>query len=333
MNLMISLKTRPIISAHLLISAFILFLFIALAPPSAAQTCNFTNTGLNFGTVDLTGGAQVRMNGSFISNCTGIPKRKVRICVNFNAGSGGIDPSGHPRYMSSGVNKLDYNIYKNGRYSTIWGSRVWAYPPTSATINVTIGASGTGSKTKPVRGQIDAGQPGTPSGLYTSNFSGAQTLISYAYKNFGNCNVIIASGTSLQVPFLVQANVQGACTLTTTDMNFGTTGTIVSNLDATNSISVTCTNGTPYTISLDGGLSGATDPESRKMANGTNNVNYGIYQNSARTTAWGDTIGTNTISSVGNGTAQNFIAYGRVPAQSTPPPGTYLDTIVTTITY
>ncbi len=47
----------------------------------------------------------------------------------------------------------------------------------------------------------------------------------------------------------------------------------------------------------------------------------------------GNTVGTNTVSGTGSGAAQNFTVFGRVPSQTTPPPATYSDTIVTTVTY
>ncbi|WP_372803889.1 spore coat protein U domain-containing protein [Paracoccus seriniphilus] len=37
--------------------------------------------------------------------------------------------------------------------------------------------------------------------------------------------------------------------------------------------------------------------------------------------------------SAGSGSVQSFTVHGRVPAQTTPPPGDYFDTVVVTITY
>ena len=41
----------------------------------------------------------------------------------------------------------------------------------------------------------------------------------------------------------------------------------------------------------------------------------------------------NTMAGTGSGLAQIFSVYGRVPAQNTPSPGTYSDTVVLTISY
>jgi spore coat protein U-like protein len=58
-----------------------------------------------------------------------------------------------------------------------------------------------------------------------------------------------------------------------------------------------------------------------------------LYSDSGRTTNWGNTVGTDTVSGTGTGSAQSLTAYGRIPSQPTPAPATYSDTIVVTLTY
>ena len=69
------------------------------------------------------------------------------------------------------------------------------------------------------------------------------------------------------------------------------------------------------------------------MVQGTNSIAYQLYQNSGRTTVWGNTVGTNTVASTGTGNSQPLTVYGNVPAQATPPAATYNDTITVTVTY
>lgn len=314
------------------LAGVVFYLSGLMTSPARAQVCTFSNTGVDFGTVDLTPGNRIRTTGTFSATCTGTPGLRVRVCMNFGAGTGGVSAGGDPRQMLSGANSLNYNILKNAAYSRLWGSHVWPYPPTGKGVRIRLNGSGTGSRNVPIRTEIYAGQPATSPGLYTSNFAGGHTLISYAYTGTGNCSVISGFG-GVQIPFTVMANVVGACTVTATDLNFGTSGVLASNLDTTNTISVNCSNLTPYNIGLDGGLSGAIDPTLRSMANGPLQVTYGIYQDAGRTIPWGDTIGTNTISATGTGITQNYTGYGRVPVQTTPGPGTYSDTIVVTVTY
>jgi len=48
---------------------------------------------------------------------------------------------------------------------------------------------------------------------------------------------------------------------------------------------------------------------------------------------WGNTVYIDTVSATGNGAAQSYTVYGRIPAQTTPAPNTYTDTITITVTY
>jgi spore coat protein U-like protein len=95
-------------------------------------------------------------------------------------------------------------------------------------------------------------------------------------------------------------------------------------------IQLTCSNGTPYTVTLDAGLhaSGTT----RQMTNGTDNVAYGLYQDVARATPWGDgtTFG-GALSGNGTGAAVDMNIYGRVPPQAAVSAGTYTDTVLVTV--
>lgn len=308
---------------------------VDMQTPAYAQWCSVSAGNLDFGTVDLSSGSPVNTNATFSVFCLGTPGQTVRICPNFNSGIGGASPGGDPRQMLSGINQLNYNVYKNGSYSQIWGSHLWGWAPTPPTIDLPLSGGwfwGFGSTTFVMRGRIAAGQNSTPSGLYTSSFAGTQTRVSYRYSTVGNCGIISASGGS-QTPFTARANVLTTCTINAGNLDFGSSGILSNTVDTTNAISINCNSGLPYAIGLDGGLTGATNPSLRKMVNGGDQVTYGIYQNPARTIPWGNTLGTNTISSVGTGLNQTFTGYGRVPTQVTPPPGTYSDTVIVTVTY
>jgi len=299
---------------------------------SIAQVCTATTPDVDFGNVDLTGGASVQTNVRMTIDCTGTPGLWVRVCVNFGSGTGNVDPSGDPRYMLNGANQLDYSLYKNNAATNVWGSWLWPYPPNGKTVRVRIRNNGTGRRRPRIRAQIKASQADTPPGAYLSSFAGGHTLIAYAYDTVGNCNLISSFG-GFQSPFTVLANVIGACTVNTTDLNFGTAGVLTANVDTANTVSVLCSPGIAYTVGLSNGSSGGTSPTNRLMANGGDTTTYGIYSDAARTTPWGDTIGTNTVAGVGSGFTQNFTGYGRVSPQTTPPPGTYSDTITITVTY
>lgn len=131
--------------------------------------------------------------------------------------------------------------------------------------------------------------------------------------------------------FAVTATVQATCTVTATAVAFGTyASTAVSN--STSTVSVTCTNTTPYTLGLDAGLATGATVTTRKMQNGANLLNYALYQDAAHTTNWGNSTGS-WESSSGTGAAQAFTVYGQVAAGQYVTPGTYSDTITATVTY
>jgi len=131
----------------------------------------------------------------------------------------------------------------------------------------------------------------------------------------------------------VTISIENACEISTapTELNFGTHGVLSTNVDSLSTISVTCTTDAPYNIGLNGGASGNIN--ARTMTDGADFVGYQLYQESARTTVWGDTVGTNTMASSGTGDEQYFSVYGRVAPQTTPPAGTYNDSVTVTVTY
>jgi spore coat protein U-like protein len=134
--------------------------------------------------------------------------------------------------------------------------------------------------------------------------------------------------------FSVQVTIVATCTINSASaLNFGNQGVFTANVDQSSTIQVQCTNTTPYTIGLDAGLGAGATVAVRKMTNGGATVNYTLYSDSLHTAVWGTTIGTNTVAATGNGAAQSYTVYGRIPAQATPAPGTYTDTVTVIVTY
>ena len=132
----------------------------------------------------------------------------------------------------------------------------------------------------------------------------------------------------------VQVSITATCTINSAStLNFGTQGVLATNVDQTSTLQLTCTNTTPYNIGLDAGTGTGATVATRKLTSGANTVNYTLYSNSGRTTVWGNTVSTDTVAGTGNGSGQSYTVYGRIPAQTTPAPGSYTDTITVTVTY
>jgi spore coat protein U-like protein len=132
--------------------------------------------------------------------------------------------------------------------------------------------------------------------------------------------------------FSVTATVQSTCLVSATAMAFGTyTGAVAT---STSAVSVTCTNTTPYNVGLSAGLATGATVTTRQMTGPASALlGYALFSNSARTTNWGQTIGTDTVTGTGNGAAQALTVYGQATAGQFVAPGAYTDTITATVTY
>lgn len=129
----------------------------------------------------------------------------------------------------------------------------------------------------------------------------------------------------------VSISIAAACTVAGGTLNFGSQGVLAANVDQTGTFGVTCTNTTAYTVGLDNGAN-ASGVQRRMKGGATNTefVNYGLFSDAGRATAWTSAA---TVAGTGNGAAQTLTVYGRVPSQTTGSPGAYSDTVTITVTY
>ncbi len=162
-----------------------------------------------------------------------------------------------------------------------------------------------------------------------TKFAAVTVLASALVSNAGATYAATA-----QTTFAVSATVASGCAVTALPLLFGTYDAQgASNADATTTVTVLCTIGTAYNVGLNqGGGTGAT-VASRKLTSGSDLLNYTLYSDSGRSTVWGNTVGTNTVSGTYALAQPAYTVYGRVPSGQTVPAGTYNDTITVTITY
>ena len=155
------------------------------------------------------------------------------------------------------------------------------------------------------------------------------------------CTTEVEAQTSTS-SFTVTATVSANCTVSTVGITMGAYDPVVAHvstpLDANGSVTVACTAGATTTIGMDQGsnptaTSTAALPE-RQMADGPNALRYDLYQDSARTTVWGD-VGTPAVVSYNSvGFAPTtFTIFGQVPAGQDVNVGTYSDTVTATISF
>jgi spore coat protein U-like protein len=174
---------------------------------------------------------------------------------------------------------------------------------------------------------------GNPTLSYTEAFSASPRLHQRArYTSTGQLCPAMTTGTATWGNMTVRIDVPKKCLITGNTLNFGTTAAIGANIDGTTNMSVACSNTFAYSIGLGNGLNGSS-ATTRKMNLGASLVTYALYRDAGRSLNWGSTIGTDTLGGTGTGLTVSVPVYGRVPVQTTPPPGTYTDTVVVTVTY
>ncbi len=312
-----------------------IFIFLCLnCVVASAQVCTFSNTGIDFGNLTLTSGSFPNTTGTFTAKCAGTAGQTIRICPNFGNGSGGSIAAGFLRNMNQGNAQLAYTLFYNNNFGNVWGSYLWGQGQTPPAMSLVLDGSGNGSLSQTINALVFNGQGATPSGTFVSSFAGADSATDYGYASNFNCSSSL-SNRAVSVPFVVRTTNNSTCSLSTTDLDFGTQADLASAKDATNSLYITCTMGTAYNVSMGNGTSGATSPTARRMTNAASkdSVGYGIYLDAGRSQPWGNGTTGGMASAIGNGAAQTFIGYGRIPAQASPAALNYADVVVVTITY
>lgn len=138
-----------------------------------------------------------------------------------------------------------------------------------------------------------------------------------------------AQAATASANFDVSIQVMATCSISASSMPFTsiTTGT-TTNTDASSTLTLNCSNGTPYAVALD---NGTNFQGGRRLTNGSSFISYNLYSDSGRSTQWNSS---NTKAGTGSGSDQSLTVYGRIPSgQSVLNTGTYVDTIVATVTY
>lgn len=190
---------------------------------------------------------------------------------------------------------LGYQLFTDSARTANWGNTTGNW------------LTGTGNTNITVYGRILANQYPTP-GTYTDTVSSATAS------------------------FTITAIVQARCMVTATDLAFGNySGTLI---NATSTITATCTKTTAYNVGLNAGTATGATVTNRKMTGpSSSTLNYNLFRNTTRTLNWGNTVGTDTVAGTASGAAQALTVYGSIPAAQYVRPGSYSDTITVTLTY
>jgi spore coat protein U-like protein len=157
------------------------------------------------------------------------------------------------------------------------------------------------------------------------------TVLGFLALGVGSMPSVAVTATATNT-FAVTATVVATCQVSATALGFGNYTGVVH--PASSTVSVTCTDTTPYNVGLSAGLATGATVTARSMTGPASALlGYGLFQDAGHTLNWGQTAGTDTVAGIGNGAAQPITVYGQIPASEFVAPGAYADTITATVTY
>ena len=319
------------------LAACLCFLLPAIA--SAAPGCQ-TSTGT--GTASFSSQTCIKVNSS--TQNTSIANAGVA------CGGSLLTVLGASGYINAVVSTTNGSKLKNAAGDTIpyqiFADQNYTYQITpgtalnyyNATILNLLGLTGSNNVPLPMYFRTVTGALNLSSGTYTDtvtvNWSWSIcTVVSLGSLCIGPVNT---GSTSSIVNISLQ--IGNDCTINAPNISFGTAPLVSAFSPVTQTISVQCTKGTSYTVGLSDGSNASSGQ--RRMANGGNYINYEIYQGASGTTRWGSTAGqtrasgsadVNPGAGTGNST-QGFVYNSKVlSGQTTPPAGTYTDTVVISV--
>lgn len=299
-------------------------------PANAAINCSISMTNLAFGVADVLPGAAIDITATATITCSGANNNATyRFCTDIRSGA---DASGTQRNMASGANLLRFDLYKDAARTQAWGNYTNNFLGGGSQNDFTSNGSGNISGTITLYGRIPGSQQTARPASYSESMPGAASndLQYGSLASAGNCPT---GSRTRQYSFTVTATVPTTCNVSAQTLSFGSVGLLNNAVDASSTLTTTCTSTTPYNIGLNAGTGTGATVANRKMTNGAATINYSLYTTAARTTVWGNTVGTDTIAGTGSGLGQNYTVFGRVFVQTTPTPQTYNDTIIATVTY
>ncbi|MEN3259587.1 spore coat U domain-containing protein [Sodalis endosymbiont of Spalangia cameroni] len=178
--------------------------------------------------------------------------------------------------------------------------------------------------------------------LKADTYSGTLNVLT----QYNICTSIGVAGTCLPagmqsgtvvVPLSVTLMVTNDCiAITAPNLNFGSAPLVANFNDVAQSISVTCTKGSSYTVGFSNGAHAVGTV--RNMASGSQLLSYEIYQANG-STRWGSSgvervASAAAISVTSDGLTRMFNYVARVvKTQNTPPAGVYTDSVVIDLSF
>ncbi|MBK7282410.1 MAG: spore coat U domain-containing protein [Burkholderiales bacterium] len=308
----------------------------------AQISCTPSMSDLVFGTVDPLS-SLTNATATLTFNCTNSNNNSRAATLCFSIGEPGGAQT-NPRRLSSGANFLNFQLYRDSTYSTVWGSTFFG-SNTPLQVNVTVpgksSVSVPGSAT--MYGRVLAGQTSAVPGAYTRIYQSGDTALRINQNNNNTAPGSCGNTVGGAFPFDVSATVIKSCTVTAgaaSDIQIGPASGVpvdAVNSSGTNSIGVTCSGGTAYFIGLkpSNNNTAGLGAMSGTGAN-TDKVPYQLRSVSASGPIWGNTatatsVG-NGVAGIGTGVAQSVPVFAVAPSANFTPDN-YSDIVTVTVNY
>jgi spore coat protein U-like protein len=195
---------------------------IIATPAVAIITCTISMTDLPFGSINVLLGSAVDSTGTITISCSGATANTTyRFCTDIRGGPDELNNL--QRRMISGANYLNFDLYKDAGRTVQWGDYVTPDLGGGSQNDFTSNGAGNISATLPVYGRVAGSQqsaiPGSYAEVMSPHPNGA--LHYGATPAAGNC--LVQTQTPVQYSFIVSATVLTSCSVSATDVNFGST--------------------------------------------------------------------------------------------------------------
>ncbi len=186
----------------------------------------------------------------------------------YSIGTGANSASETNRTLKSGASAIQYQIYNEASFTRQCKLTDNAATPVCQATGP-FPARQTQVLTKTLYAKILSYGLYLPPGTYTESYTGAQANVNYRGDTTAECG-----GHCNYTPFTLTLTLAPSCTVSATDMVFPARGFITSDVDATATIALVCTNTTPYVVNLSVGAGARANMFSRRMTGPGGNLLY-----------------------------------------------------------
>jgi spore coat protein U-like protein len=304
-----------------------LALAVLCAPVTAHAACSGTaGTSASFGSVTSFVVKNTAQNTS--SSNIGLTCSGSLVTIGTTNTIYGTITSGASGYLVGPTgDKIAYKLYADSGHTTALAFGT-TYNWASSSFLTLLGLFSGSSVSIPLYMQTTTGST-VAAGIYSDTLT---VSWSWNYCTLGVLTCLASSTGTYSTTVPVQLTVTNDCQITAPNVAFGSAPTVSSFTAVSQSLQVLCTKGVAYTIGLTAGANPASSGR-RQMASGTNMLQYDIFSSTG--VVWGNTSATGVRTATSDGlTTQSFAYTASIYTdQTTPPVGTYTDSVTVNVTY